>query len=151
MPATLYNCVCCARMLEGFHFAPSGTICRTCSTLPAQEVATKVLALAHAAHAARTGTRAGRRQMKRERLLAIIARDGKRCMSCHARKPASAFGLCEPRTDGLQPECRMCIKVRTGILATEGATRATWYTLRDALRAQAGEKINPPAPLTATE
>ena len=81
-------------------------------------------------------TREGRRATKRAALLALISEAGKRCTSCHWRKPAPAFAVCEARGDGLQLECRDCGKLRSVMLAGAGG-RPQWHAVRDALRAQA--------------
>jgi hypothetical protein len=102
------------------------------------------LAAAKLQFEARTHTREGKRQARREKLLARIARDGKLCTSCHGRKPADAFNACEPRLDGLQMECRSCAKLRTALLADATAGRQAWYAARDGMRAHAAAVAHPP-------
>ena len=83
---------------------------------------------------AKGARKSSNRAINRSRLLAMIARDGKRCTSCHGLKSAADFAACEMRLDGLQTECRTCMKLRTAI-CKYGPVSA-WHAVRDALRAQ---------------
>lgn len=126
-------CLCCAVDLPD---SAAPALCAPCSCRPVLDAVRDALLLRDRQLAALAQTAAGRRQLRRARLRALIDRDGKRCTSCHGALPAAAFAVCDKRGDGLQSECKGCGKVRVSLLATPGAGREAWYTVRDALRAQ---------------
>ena len=134
MPATFF-CHCCYRKLATQYYAPKSKICQPCLALDVSTAINLTRANLIAEYTARASVKQGHRDARRERLLERIATYGKRCTSCHHSKPASAYAACAPRLDGLQTECKACMKLRTALMAN--GPRSTWHTIRDALRAQA--------------
>lgn len=135
--STLHKCLCCYRKLPGNHYAERATVCHTCRVFHIEDAVTTARSNLNLEWQARTGTKAGRRAVRRERLHAKLAESGKRCTSCHHHKAPDAYHACESRLDGLQPECKACLKLRSGLLAAPGAGRLTWYAVRDVLRSKA--------------
>ena len=139
MTAKIPPCLTCDRPTARLIYFPNHVICSTCAqTLTADQAAAMTKALNSSRIGAKIETKANHRAAHRDRLLASIALSGKRCTSCHWHKPAGAYAVCEMRGDGLQLECRECMRLRTAIAKASGGKVSTWHAIRDALRSQAG-------------
>ena len=140
LPST-QQCAVCAKHLPPDAYLPRGIVCTACLSLPVDTAVRQARAALSAEHTLRLTSRAGRRTARRAALREQIDAHGKRCTSCHACKPADAFSVCEPRLDGLQPECRACAKLRATLFLQPGG-RDLWHKVRDDMRASAAKKID---------
>lgn len=136
MQQTLTTCLCCRRELTYNHFAHGHLICHTCDAQSANEAVISAIANLERIYDFRQSTTKGRKEARKlARLEQYNMAGGKRCGSCHAFLPVTAFGVCNPRVDGLQANCKACNKLQVQLLEQEGG-RATWRTLRDTFRSQ---------------
>lgn len=134
-PESTTACLCCNQVVESHLIPANGVICVNCVHLSANDATIKAVRSELARQAMLTGSRAGRRDVKRQSKLDSYIPNGKRCSACHARKPAEDYAKCQPTTDGLQPICKACNNTKDTLLR-HGSTLATWRTIRDALRLQ---------------
>ena len=136
-PDPVTTCLCCARDIPSYNYAPNSVICHHCAILTPSQIALTTHASLTARHKYETTTAAGKREVRRLAKLEGLRVTGKRCGACHARKPIEAYGKCAPHPDGLQQNCKECNKIRLTILQSgEVGALKRWHLVQAAMRAQ---------------
>jgi hypothetical protein len=140
--ATTSRCACCGRDLEAHNYPRGSRICIICTRMTGSEISVLTRATVEREQLVFNTSAKDRVARRRLRYLEKHAlTGGKRCSACHSVKPLDAFGVCNPRPDGLQSNCKGCNKTETLLRAQPGG-KAIWRTVRDSLRAQAAANEN---------
>lgn len=134
------NCPACARTLPiAAHYSGHNKICDDCATMDRNALVQLVIDTCKREHKAEHSVIAQRKNAK----LAEYLLKGKRCTHCHNHKQPAEFDKLSRASDGLQPGCRACNKLRVTMLTAygpQGLGKQYWHTARDAMRAQAAEQ-----------
>lgn len=139
--STLHRCICCGRDLDArLQFPRNSQVCTLCAGMSANEASITTRATIERERMLSDTTIKGRTERRRIKYLeAYAAAGGKRCGSCHGIKPLDAFGVCNPRSDGLQANCKACNKTETLLRAQPGGA-AIWNTVKASMRATNDER-----------
>lgn len=134
MSESMLFCICCgAEKPNRYSFRPGHPVCRTCEALTVSEIALMTKATSERNLSMEHAKRSTRKASKRALLLEQYRQAGKRCGSCWHFKPANEFGVCNPRPDGLQPNCKVCNRIQVAMLQHDGG-RQQWRAYRDLIR-----------------
>jgi len=139
-----FNCLCCGETKAIEQFTNGSSACITCAGLPPDNIIALTRNTVTREVAQQQDRKGNKLAMRRDRYLQRYIDDGgKRCSAGWHLKPIEAFDACAPRTDGLQPACKACNKLRATIMATAplGTGKATWHTVQTAMRSLAPPQI----------